>query len=89
VIKKQNDQDTAMGDLYEMMMVMLKAASQEDILRERGEFTGHFEKMAKVSIECSLFIAGYSSGSYYSTFMHGNFFMIHRETKIKPWNQNG
>jgi hypothetical protein len=65
VIKAQQDKDNAIRDLYKTMMATLKAASKEDILKRREEFEGHFEDMINISIECSLFIAGYSSGRYY------------------------
>jgi hypothetical protein len=83
VIKNQHEKDTAICDLYETMMATLKAASEKDILKQQDELQEHFEKMAKLSIECSLFITGYSSGRYYSTLVSGDVLMFHRSTDIK------
>jgi hypothetical protein len=53
-------------------MTTLSAASEKDILAQRDKLRGHFEQATKLAIECSLFIAGYSSGSYYSTLTCSN-----------------
>jgi hypothetical protein len=86
-MKNQNSKDTAIRDLYETMMTMLKAASEEDILVQRDKLRGHFEKMTKLSIQCSFFIAGYSSGSYYSMLMYDNILTIHRAADIISGNR--
>jgi hypothetical protein len=73
VIKAQQDKDDAIRDLYKTMMATLKAASEEDILKRREEFEEHFKNMINLSIECSLFIAGYTSGRYYRKLMLGEY----------------
>jgi hypothetical protein len=65
VLKAQQDKDNAIRDLYKIMMATLKVASRKDILKQREEFEDHFKDMINLSIECSLFIAGYTSGLYY------------------------
>jgi hypothetical protein len=65
VIKAQRDKDDAICALYKVMMATLKTASEEDILKRREEFGDHFKNMINLSIKCSLFIAGYTSGRYY------------------------
>jgi hypothetical protein len=71
------------------MMGMLKVACEEDILKRREEFEDHFTDMINLSIECSLFIAGYSSGSYYRELALGNIVIIGRKFNPCPLFQNG
>jgi hypothetical protein len=75
VVKAQGDKDDAICSLYKTMMATLKMASEEDILTQQDEFKNHFKNIINLSIECSLFIAGYTSGHYYRKLTLGNIVM--------------
>jgi hypothetical protein len=64
------------------MMGTLKVACEEDILKRREELEDHFTDMINLSIECSLFIAGYSSGSYYRKLVLGYIVITNRKIHL-------
>ncbi|KAE9394760.1 hypothetical protein BT96DRAFT_181228 [Gymnopus androsaceus JB14] len=67
VVKHQYDQDTSIVELFQIMMKTYEIASTPDILQTDNTLARTFKlkDMIHQSIECSLFISGYSSKGYF------------------------
>jgi hypothetical protein len=64
VLKKQEEADSSVLELYDIMLNLYAIASKEDILQEEEEFRYTFDAMIKQTIECAIFISNYTSGCY-------------------------
>jgi hypothetical protein len=64
VLKKQDEADSSVRELYDIMLDLYSVASKEDILREEEEFRYTFDAMIKQTIECAIFISNYTRGCF-------------------------
>ncbi len=63
VVKNQRDTQQAILDLYTEMISAYEEASKDDILQQRDDLHGTYSSLFKQTIECAIFIEGYTKKS--------------------------
>ncbi|KAK0439721.1 uncharacterized protein EV420DRAFT_1733548 [Desarmillaria tabescens] len=63
VLKRQHDTNQAICDLYTDMISAYDAFSKDDILEQRVRLQGIYNSLFKQTIECAIFIEGYTKES--------------------------